>query len=121
MFDQRGRLVACQRDLSRIIAFDIATTNVTVLASNFQGTSFIGPNDLVVDSNGGAVTEAGALTVSAGGATITGNSTVTGTLGGLTGRIRRRAGPAERAKTPRSRRRRGRKPLRRIEAARDDA
>jgi len=53
MFDQRGRLIACQRDQRRIIAIDIATTNVTPLATNFLGRPFIGPNDLVVDGSGG--------------------------------------------------------------------
>ena len=53
MFDQSGRLIACQRDLKRIIALDIATTNVTALATNYLGAAFIGPNDLVVDSSGG--------------------------------------------------------------------
>jgi gluconolactonase len=50
MFDQAGRLIACQRDQRRVIAIDIATTNITPLATNFAGRSFIGPNDLVVDS-----------------------------------------------------------------------
>ena len=54
MFDQAGRLIACQRDQRRIIAIDPVTTNVTALATNFPGGQFIGPNDLVVDSAGGA-------------------------------------------------------------------
>jgi gluconolactonase len=53
MFDQRGRLLACQHDLKRIIALDIATTNVTPVATNFGGNGFTRPNDLVVDSAGG--------------------------------------------------------------------
>lgn len=53
MFDQSGRLIACQRDQRRIIAIDVATTNVTPLATNFMGSQFIGPNDLVVDASGG--------------------------------------------------------------------
>src|SRR6185295_4105545 len=53
MFDQAGRLVACQRDQRRIIAIDVATTNVQVLASNFATRTFTGPNDLVVDQQGG--------------------------------------------------------------------
>jgi gluconolactonase len=53
MFDQSGRLIACQRDQRRIIAIDIATTNVTPLAGSFMDGPFIGPNDLVVDSSGG--------------------------------------------------------------------
>lgn len=54
MFDQRGRLVACQRDQRRLIAMDPATTNVTPLATNVSGSPFIGPNDVVVDWYGGA-------------------------------------------------------------------
>lgn len=53
MFDQPGRLIACQRDERRIVAIDVATTNITPVASNFAGRAFIGPNDLVVDSSGG--------------------------------------------------------------------
>ncbi len=54
MFDQRGRLIACQGGQRRLIAIDPNTTNVTVLASHFQGHPFIGPNDVVVDWFGGA-------------------------------------------------------------------
>lgn len=50
MFDQAGRLIACQRDQRRVVAIDVATTNITPLASNFTGRPFIGPNDLVIDS-----------------------------------------------------------------------
>jgi len=53
MFDQAGRLIACQRDLRRIIAIDVATTNVIPLANGFGTGQFVGPNDLVVDSTGG--------------------------------------------------------------------
>ena len=53
MCDQSGRIIACQRDLRRIIAIDPATTNVTALATNWSGRAFLGPNDLVVDAAGG--------------------------------------------------------------------
>lgn len=53
MFDQSGRLIACQRDQRRIIALDVATTNVTPLATGYAGGQFVGPNDLVIDSTGG--------------------------------------------------------------------
>ncbi len=53
MFDQRGRLLACQRDQRRIIAIDPITRAVTPLATNWNSRAFIGPNDLVVDSAGG--------------------------------------------------------------------
>jgi gluconolactonase len=53
MFDQSGRLIACQRDMRRIIAFDVATTGFIPLATGFGAGQFVGPNDLVVDSTGG--------------------------------------------------------------------
>ncbi len=53
MFDQSGRLIACQRDDRRLIAIDIATTIITPIATNWNGRAFIGPNDLVVDPTGG--------------------------------------------------------------------
>jgi gluconolactonase len=53
MFDQSGRLIACQRDERRIISIDVGTSNITSLATNYAGSAFIGPNDLVVDSAGG--------------------------------------------------------------------
>jgi len=54
MFNQSGRLIACQRDERRMISINLANTNVTSIASNFAGRAFIGPNDVVVDSYGGA-------------------------------------------------------------------
>lgn len=53
MFDQSGRLIACQRDERRIIAIDVPTTNISVVASNFGAAPLVGPNDLVVDRTGG--------------------------------------------------------------------
>jgi gluconolactonase len=53
MFDQRGRVIACQRDERRLIAINSANSNITSLASNFAGRAFFGPNDAVVDSFGG--------------------------------------------------------------------
>jgi gluconolactonase len=50
MFDARGRLIACQT--GRIVAIDVATKEVTVLASQFENTNFQGPNDLAVDRQG---------------------------------------------------------------------
>jgi gluconolactonase len=53
MFDSRGRLIACQGNLARVIAIDIASKQITVLADKFEGQPFNKPNDLVVDSQGG--------------------------------------------------------------------
>lgn len=50
MFDTRGRLIACQT--GRIVAIDVATKEVTVLADRFENTAFQGPNDLAVDRQG---------------------------------------------------------------------
>jgi len=53
MFDGRGRLIACQGMEGRIIAIDVATKNITVVADKYQGRRFNRPNDLVVDREGG--------------------------------------------------------------------
>ncbi|MBX7223533.1 MAG: SMP-30/gluconolactonase/LRE family protein [Blastocatellia bacterium] len=53
MFDGRGRLIACQGGAGRIIAIDIATKAIEVVADQFQGKRFNSPNDLVVDRQGG--------------------------------------------------------------------
>jgi gluconolactonase len=53
MFDRRGRLVACQGGAKRIVAIDVATKQVTVLADKFEGKPFNRPNDLVVDRHDG--------------------------------------------------------------------
>ncbi|MBI3465241.1 MAG: SMP-30/gluconolactonase/LRE family protein [Planctomycetes bacterium] len=53
MFDNRGRLIACQGGLARVVAIDAASKQITVLADKFEGKPFNRPNDLVVDSQGG--------------------------------------------------------------------
>jgi gluconolactonase len=53
MFDGRGRLIACQGGAGRIIAIDIATRAIEVIADQFQGRRFDRPNDLVLDRAGG--------------------------------------------------------------------
>jgi gluconolactonase len=53
MFDGRGRLIACQGGLARVIAIDVTSKQITVLADKFEGKPFNRPNDLVVDSQGG--------------------------------------------------------------------
>lgn len=64
MFDGRGRLIACQGAAGRIIAIDVATKQITVLADNFNGKSLDRPNDLVVDRGGGVYfTDPGASSV----------------------------------------------------------
>ena len=47
------RLLAAQRDEGRVIAVNIDTKAITVVADKFEGSRFIGPNDLVVDKSGG--------------------------------------------------------------------
>src|SRR4051794_31749314 len=52
-FDARGRLVVAQGLAARIIAIDVATKQITVLADKCDGKPFTKPNDLVVDRQGG--------------------------------------------------------------------
>jgi len=49
----RGRLIAAQRDEGRVIAIDLRTKAIAVIADKFEGNRFIGPNDVVVDKTGG--------------------------------------------------------------------
>ncbi|HEX8199945.1 MAG TPA: SMP-30/gluconolactonase/LRE family protein, partial [Isosphaeraceae bacterium] len=53
MFDGRGRLLACQGAAGRVIAIDVTTKQITVLAEKFNGKPLDRPNDLVVDRSGG--------------------------------------------------------------------
>jgi gluconolactonase len=53
MVDGRGRLIACQGAAGRVIAIDVATKQVTVLAEEYNGKPLGRPNDLVVDRSGG--------------------------------------------------------------------
>jgi cyanophycinase len=52
-FDAKGRLIAAQGGAARIIAIDIATKAITVLADKCEGKPLVRPNDLVVDRQGG--------------------------------------------------------------------
>lgn len=51
LFDQQGRLVACESENRRITRTE-ADGTVTVLADNFAGKRFNSPNDLTIDSKG---------------------------------------------------------------------
>ncbi len=51
-FDPRGRLIACQSTAGSIVAIDITTKNIEVVASQFNNVRFNSPNDLVVDRQG---------------------------------------------------------------------
>ncbi len=53
MFDGKGRLIACQGLEKRIIAIDVPTKRISVVADKFEGAPFDRPNDLVVDREGG--------------------------------------------------------------------
>lgn len=53
MFDPRGRLIACQSGAGRIVAIDVATKNIEVVADQFNNLRFNSPNDLVIDRQGG--------------------------------------------------------------------
>ena len=52
MLDPRGRLIACQGGAGAIVAIDIATKNISLIANQFEGARFNSPNDLVVDRAG---------------------------------------------------------------------
>ena len=53
MITASGRMLGCQMD-GQLVEYDKATGKVTkVLASEFEGTRFNAPNDLVVDKEGG--------------------------------------------------------------------
>lgn len=57
--EERNRLLACesgsgaQKGVSRIVAFDLDTGDLSVVADGYQGKPFNRVNDLVVDSEGG--------------------------------------------------------------------
>ncbi len=52
MFDRGGRLIARQGALGRLIAIDVNTKAVTVLANQYEGRAFNEPHDLIVDRRG---------------------------------------------------------------------
>ena len=52
MFGGPGRLIGCQMGLKKVVAIDVVTKKMDVLADNCEGTPFAGPNDLVLDRDG---------------------------------------------------------------------
>src|SRR5262249_4237775 len=52
-FDSKGRLIAAQGLAAWIIAIDVSSKQITVLADKYDGKPFARPNDLVVDRQGG--------------------------------------------------------------------
>jgi gluconolactonase len=53
MVDGRGRLIACQGGTGFVIAIDLKTKELQVVAGEHQSKPFNGPNDLVIDRQGG--------------------------------------------------------------------
>jgi gluconolactonase len=53
MFDRQGRLCACQSGTGSIIAIDLPSKKITVLAREYNGKPLKGPNDLATDQHGG--------------------------------------------------------------------
>jgi gluconolactonase len=51
--DARGRLIACEGRGGRVIAIDVTTKTIDVVADKFNGQRFIAPNDLAIDKDGG--------------------------------------------------------------------
>ncbi len=52
-FDGKGRLIVAQGGAARIVAIDVGTKQITVLADKYDGKPLVRPNDLVVDRQGG--------------------------------------------------------------------
>jgi cyanophycinase len=52
-FDAKGRLIAAQGGAARIIAIDVTSRAITVVADKCDGKPLARPNDLVVDRQGG--------------------------------------------------------------------
>lgn len=57
LFDGQGRLIACEgsdteHNNPRVTRTDLKTGKIEVIASNFEGKSFNGPNDVTIDSKG---------------------------------------------------------------------
>lgn len=53
MFAADGRLIGCQSKLGRIVALDIDSGSIDVVADSYDGKPFNMPNDLVLDNQGG--------------------------------------------------------------------
>jgi gluconolactonase len=53
MFNIKGELVACEMNAGRIVAFDMDSKKMRVVADSYEGKAFGGPNDLVTDLQGG--------------------------------------------------------------------
>jgi cyanophycinase len=52
-FDAKGRLIVAQGGAARVVAIDVASKQITVLADKYDGKPLTRPNDLVVDRQGG--------------------------------------------------------------------
>jgi gluconolactonase len=53
MFNTKGELVACEMGAGRIVAFEVESKKMRVVADTYEGKGFGGPNDLVTDLHGG--------------------------------------------------------------------
>jgi gluconolactonase len=51
--NEKGKIIACQGGLGKIVSIDPTTAELSVIAETYQGTRFNQPNDLVLDSAGG--------------------------------------------------------------------
>ena len=52
-FDGKGRLIVAQGGAARIVAIDVSSKQISVLADKCDGKPLVRPNDLVVDRQGG--------------------------------------------------------------------
>ncbi len=53
MFNIKGELVPCEMNGGRLVAFDVDSKKMRVVADTYEGKAFGGPNDLVTDQPGG--------------------------------------------------------------------
>jgi gluconolactonase len=53
MFNIKGELLACEMGAGRVVAFDVDSKKMRVVADTYEGKGFGGPNDLVTDLQGG--------------------------------------------------------------------
>jgi gluconolactonase len=52
MFDAKGRLIACQGGAGKLLAIDVSTKQITVLADKADDKRLKAPNDVVIDRQG---------------------------------------------------------------------
>ena len=54
-FDKNGNIISCADEQNQLVSIDTDKKKITVLASNFEGENFNGPNDVWVNSTNGNI------------------------------------------------------------------